>query len=118
MHQIELPFHFLIKEATPSQLTIKEEEEEEEVVDVSDSEDDFEVFNQPQSPEDSVGDLSHIPPALASYIQEDPTIPTAMVLQRKTRSSLRDLLESQVWGNALEKAIQTKPSTPPSTQAL
>ncbi|XP_075635439.1 peptide chain release factor PrfB1, chloroplastic-like isoform X2 [Castanea sativa] len=43
--QVELPFHFTAEEeATPSQLAIKEEEE---VVEVSDSEDDFEVFNQP-----------------------------------------------------------------------
>ena len=56
-------------EATLSQPTTKEEEEEkeeedkekEEVVEVSDSEDDFEVFNRPQSPEASIGDFSHLP---------------------------------------------------------
>lgn len=41
-----------------------------------------------------------------------------MVLQHKTRLSLWDLMESQVGGNVLEKAIQTKPPTPPSIQAL
>ena len=40
-----------------------------------------------------------------------------IVLQRKTGSSLLDLLESHVGGNVPEKAIQTKPSTPPNTQA-
>ena len=54
-------------EATPSQPTTKEEEEEEEdkekeeVVEMSDSEEDFEVFNWPQSPEASIGDFSHLP---------------------------------------------------------
>ena len=39
-----------------------------------------------------------------------------MVLQRKTRSSLLDLLESHTGGNVPEKAIQPKPPTPPSGQ--
>lgn len=45
VQQVELPFHFTAEEeATPSQLAIKDEEE---MVEVSDSKDDFEVFNQP-----------------------------------------------------------------------
>ena len=40
-----------------------------------------------------------------------------MVLQRKTRSSLLDLLESHAGGYMPVKAIQTKPLTPSSTQA-
>ena len=48
-------------EATPSQPTTKEEEEEEEVVKVFDSEDDFEVINQPHSPEALISDFSHLP---------------------------------------------------------
>ena len=54
-------------EATPSQPATKEEEEEEEeeeeieVVEVLDSEDDFGVFNRPQSPKASIGDFSHLP---------------------------------------------------------
>ena len=47
-------------EATPSQPTTKEEEEE-EVVKVFDSEDDFEVINQPHSPEAPISDFSHLP---------------------------------------------------------
>lgn len=39
-----------------------------------------------------------------------------MVLQRKTRSSLWDILESHVGGNVPETTIQTKPPTPPSAQ--
>ena len=50
-------------EATPSQPTTKEEEEEEEeeVVKVFDSEDDFEVINQPHSPKALISDFSHLP---------------------------------------------------------
>ena len=52
-------------EATPSQPATKKEEEEEEeeieVVEVLDSEDDFGVFNRPQSPKASIGDFSHLP---------------------------------------------------------
>ena len=59
---IRFPFqHAAKEEATPSQPTIKEEEEE--IVEVSESEDDFEVFNQPQSPEVLSGDFSHLPSA-------------------------------------------------------
>ena len=39
-----------------------------------------------------------------------------MVLQRKTRLSLLDLLESHAGGNMLEKTIQTKPLTPHLSQ--
>jgi len=46
--KVALPFQRVAEEeATPSQPTI---EEGEEVVEVSDSEDDFEVFNRPLSP--------------------------------------------------------------------
>ena len=66
MQHIELPFQNAAKEeATPSQPTIKEEEEE--IVEVSESEDDFEVFNQPRSPEVPAGDFSHLPPTQVSH---------------------------------------------------
>ena len=48
------------EETTPSQPSIKEEEQ---MVEVLDSEDNFEVFNQPQSLEAPAGDFSHLPPA-------------------------------------------------------
>ena len=57
-------------EATPSQPATKKEEEEEEeegekvdVVEVPDSEDNFKVFNQPQSLEAPASDFSHLPSA-------------------------------------------------------
>ena len=40
-----------------------------------------------------------------------------MVLQRKAKTSLLELLESHAGGNALEVAIQTKPPSPPPSQA-
>ena len=51
---------------TPSQPAAKEEEEEkeqekEEVVEAPDFEDDFEVFNQPQSSKAPTNDFSHLP---------------------------------------------------------
>ena len=55
--------------ASPSQLVVKEEEEEkekeeeekepEEIVDLSDSQDEFEVFNRPLSLESTSADLDH-----------------------------------------------------------
>ena len=51
--------------ATPSQPAIKGEEEE-KVVEVLDFEDDFEVFNQPQSPEAPTNDSSHLPSSQVS----------------------------------------------------
>ena len=103
-------------EVTPSQLATKKEyEEKEEVVEVLDSEDDFEVFNQPQSLEASTGDFSHLPLAQVIQTQGDSSIPEAMRLQRKPKMSLLDLLESHVGGNVLEKAVQPKPTSLSST---
>ena len=63
--EVTLPPQYTIEEATPSHLAIKEEEEkvEEEMVEVSNSKDDFEVFNRPQSPKVLTGDLGHLPSA-------------------------------------------------------
>ena len=50
------------------------------MVEVSDSEDNFEVFNQLQSPEASTGDFGDLPPAEVSHTYEALSIPNAMVL--------------------------------------
>ena len=50
--------------ATLSQPTTKEKEE---TVEVSNLEDDFEVFNRPLSPETSTGVLDHLPPTPTSH---------------------------------------------------
>jgi len=62
VQQIKLSFQCIAEEATPSQSTIKEEEKEERV-EVSNSKNDFKVFNQPQSLEVPASNFSHIPPA-------------------------------------------------------
>ena len=67
--------------ATSSHLTNTEEEE---VVEVSDSEDEFEVFNQAFSPETSTFDLGH---PFTPILDE-------MGIQHKPRSTLLDLIES------------------------
>ena len=101
------------EETTPSQPAIKEEEQ---MVEVLDSEDNFEVFNQPQSLEAPAGDFSHLPPAQVSNLQETSSVPNAMVLQHKTKTSFLDLLESHAGGNVPKTVIQTKPPTLPFTQ--
>ena len=66
--EVTLPPQYTTEEATPSHPTIKEEKEkvEEEMVEVSNSEDDFEIFNRPQSPKVLTGDLNHLPSAEVS----------------------------------------------------
>ena len=99
MHQISVAIlGFLIidpilegipKVAWPSQRTAEEEatsslpttKEKEEVVEVSDLEDDFEVFNRSLSPETLTGDHGHLPPTLASHAQEDSSIPEDIGIQ-------------------------------------
>ena len=60
--KVTLPPQYTTKEATSSHPAIKEEEEE-EIVDVSNSEDDFEVFNLLSSSKSPIGDFSLLPPA-------------------------------------------------------
>ena len=83
-----------------------------------DSEDNFEVFNRPQSPEAPANDFSYLPSTQVSQTQGDSSIPEAIGLQRRTKSSFWDLIESSVGGNALEEATQAKLLPPPSTQPL
>ena len=92
-------------EATPSQPTVKGEEEE-KVVEVLDSEDDFEVFNQPESPEASTNDFSHLPSAQVSQIQEDFSVPKAMGIQRKPRAGLLGIMESQSENKVPERRME------------
>ena len=92
-------------EATPSQPTVKREEEE-KVVEVLDSEDDFEVFNQPESPEASTSDFSHLPSAQVSQIQEDFSVPKAMGIQRKPRAGLLGIMESQSENKVPERRME------------
>ena len=64
-------------------ITKEQEEEEEEIVEVSDSEDDFEVFNQPQSPEIPSGDLGQPFPGQTSQVQGGTPPPKDMGIKRR-----------------------------------
>ena len=100
----------------------KEESEEEErqkkVMDVSDSNNLYEVFDQPLSPETSTGDLSQSFQPLPSHFEEVASLEDEMGIQRKPRSTLQKLLQSQPGKDAPTKAPHTRLPTPPPTQPL
>ena len=115
--KVALPPQYTTGEATLSYPTItKEEEKEEEVVEVSDSKDEFEVFNQPLSPKASTTDLDYPFSTQSNQHQGVTSIPNDMGIQRKLRSTLQELLESQPGENTPRKAAQTRLPTPPPTQ--
>ena len=111
---VELPFQRTAEEEATSSLLVPEVTTK--VVEVSDSEEDFKVFNQPLSSEPIDANFSYLPPAQVSNIQEAPSIPNAMVLQCKAKTSLLELLEFHVEGIVPKVAIQTKPPTSLPTQ--
>ena len=86
--------------ATPSSTRSSEEEK---VVKVTNSEDEFEVFNKDLSPETSVTDLG---PHFSPIIDE-------MGIQRKPKSSLLELIKNQLERDALGKTVHSKSPTPP-----
>ena len=104
--------------ASSSQLILEEEEEEKEkeeeespegIVDLSNSSDEFEVFNQSLSPESTSAniDFQH---------QADVITPDEMGIQRKSQRSLMDLIESQLGKDAPGKSTQPKlPPLPPKS---
>ena len=67
--KVALPPQYTTGEATSSHPTIikEEEEKEEEIVEVSDSENEFEVFNQPLSLKALTSDLIHPFPAQSNH---------------------------------------------------
>ena len=84
-------------EAASSHSTVKEEEEE--IVEVADSEDEFEVFNQPYSPEDStsiLGTSTQISKAIIEELDD-------MGIQRKIKPSLKDVLEGADKGHKVQE---------------
>ena len=102
--KVALPPQYKVEKATSSHpATTKEEEEEEEIVEVSDSEDKFDVFNQPLSPKASTGDLRLPFPSQSSHHRGSISILDDMGIQRKQRSTLQELLESQPGRDAPEK---------------
>ena len=73
------------------------------MLEVVDSEDEFEVFSQALSPKISHPDLG---PPFSPIIDE-------MGIQRKPKSSLLDLIKSQPRKDVAGKVTRTKPPTPP-----
>lgn len=63
-------------------------------------------------------DFDSLPLVQVSQTQEDRTMLDAILLQRRIRSSLQELLKSHAEGNAPRKTALTKPPTLPSTQVL
>ena len=101
--------------ASPSQPIVKEEDEEEEeekeneleeIVDLSDSQDEFEVFNRPLSPESTSANLVHQQEVGTITLDE-------MGIQRKSKRSLLDLIESQPGKDAPRKSAQPQLPPPP-----
>ena len=93
----------------------EEEEKEEEVVEVSDSEDEFNIFNQILSLKASPGDLDS-PSFLAQSSPHQEAVDTSsdMGIQRKQRSTLQKLLESEFGGKAAQTKLPTPPPSPPT----
>ena len=101
--KVALPPQYKVEKATSSHPATTKEEEEEEIVEVSDSEDKFDVFNQPLSPKASTGDLRLPFPSQSSHHRGSISILDDMGIQRKQRSTLQELLESQPGKDAPEK---------------
>ena len=100
--KVALPPQYKVEKATSSHpATTKEEEEE--IVEVSDSEDKFDVFNQPLSSKASTGDLRLPFPSQSSHHRGFIFMLDDMGIQRKQRSTLQELLESQPGRDAPEK---------------
>ena len=105
--------------ASSSQLVLQEEEEEEEeeeenpkgIVTLSESLEEFKVFNQPPSSEDISADID-------SQQQVDITTFDEMGIQRKNQRSLMDLIESQPERDALGKFAKPKLPPPPPKSPL
>ena len=98
MPKVTFPFQHTLGKATSSQPSRKEEDEEEEsqkeVVDVSDSNDLYEFFYQPLSPETLTSDLGQFSQHQPSCFEEVTLLEDEIWIQRKQRSTLQELLES------------------------
>ena len=118
--KVAFPPQHMFGEVASSQPSSKEEDEEEErqkeVVDISDSDDLYEFFNQPLSLETSTGDLDQFFQPQSSHLKGVTLLSDEMGIKRKQRSTLQELLESQPGRDAPGKAPQTRLPIPPSAQ--
>ena len=85
-------------------------------MEVFNSKDKFDIFNEIFSPETFPGDLGSPSSTQPDPFQESTDMSVDMGIQRKQRSTLQKLLESQPGKDALGKAPQTRLPTPPPTQ--
>ena len=88
------------------------EEEAPEALEIVDSEENFKIFDQPPAPNSPHAAFSPLPPTQVSSSQGPSNVLEGMVLQRKKKTSLLELLESHTGGFTLDIAIQTQPPTP------
>ena len=85
---------------------------------MSDSEDDFDVFNQLLSPEALIGDLDDLFPVQTDHAQEEAAIPADIGMQRKQMTGLLEVMESSTRGKAPEKPSQAKLPPPAPIQLV
>ena len=99
-----------------------EVEKKEEVVELDLSEDDFEVFDQPQSFESPFGDLGDPNCTEADFLSLEAPFEAPfeedMGIQRKQKTSLLDLIESQPEKETQARATQNKPPSPSQSRLL
>ena len=109
-HQAVLLVQPIAEEGATSSGSAREEEMV-KIIKVTDSEEEFEVFDQLDLTESPSTTSRFLPSAQISADQETANIPKAMVLQRRKDTNLLKLLESHVGGSTPEVAIQPRPPT-------
>ena len=96
----------------------KRAKKEEEVVELGLSEDKFEVFNRAQSSKGPFGDLGDQNCIEADFSFSETPLEEDMGIQRKQKSSLLDLIESQPGRETQGRAAQSKPPSPSQSKLL
>ena len=112
-----LPVQPIAEEGATS-LSSAREEKVVKIINVTDSEEEFKVFDQPDLTESPSTTSKFLPSAQISADQEIADIPKTMVLQRRKDTSLLKFLESHAGGSTPEVAIQPRPPTPLPTHTF
>ena len=103
-----LPVQPIAEEGATS-LSSAREEKVVKIINVTDSKEEFKVFDQPDLTESPSTTSKFLPSAQISADQETADIPKTMVLQRRKDTSLLKHLESHARGSTPEVAIQPRP---------
>ena len=105
-----------------SRLVVEEKDEkaekEEEVVELGLCEDEFVVFNRAQSSKNPFSDLSDPNYIEADFSFSKTPLEEDMGIQRKQKSSLLDLIESQSRRETQGRAAKSKPPSPSQVSSL